>query len=370
MSEKHLAVLASFSGEGGVERMILNLAAGFVDLGCDVDLLVIRDKSAYLVSNIHPKIRICRLGVSHALSAVLPIASYLKSQKPVALLAAKDRASFAAVLAKKVAGSDCRLVARLGTTVSAALKDSAWFAKAVRYQMMHFTYANVDAAVAVSNGVADDLAVVSGCDPAKVSVIENPVITKDFYAKASESISHKWFEGDKRQRLPVILGMGRLTAQKDFSTLVKAFAMLNKEVPCRLVILGEGRERAKLESLAHELSVFEHLSMLGFVANPYPFLAQADLFVLSSAWEGSPNALTEALALGVPVVSTDCPSGPREILKEGKVCPLVPVGDEKSLYSAMKKTLLSPPPKDMLQQAASDYTQERSAKRYLELLLG
>ncbi len=369
MTEKHVAIVASFSGEGGVERMVLNLARGFLNLGCEVDLLAIRDKSAYL-SAIEPKIQLVKLGANHALGAILPLAFYLRDKKPRALLAAKDRASFAAVMAKKLSGSDCRLVARLGTTVSAALDGSSSVARVIRFQMMRFTYANVDVAVAVSRGVAEDLVKITSCSSSKVHVIANPVITTDFYEKAKEVVSHHWFEKDERRSCPVILGMGRLTRQKDFFTLVRAFAMLRQEMSCRLLILGEGRDREEIWALARELSVSEYLVMPGFVTNPYPLLAQSDLFVLSSAWEGSPNALTEALALGVAVVATDCPSGPREILQGGRVCPLVPVGDVKGLFEAMKKMLLSPPQKDALKQAASEYTQEASAKRYLELLIG
>ena len=156
----------------------------------------------------------------------------------------------------------------------------------------------------------------------------------------------------------MIVGIGRLTRQKDFPTLIRAFAAVRKKLPCRLIILGEGKDRGGLEHLAKRLSLSEQIAMPGFVENPYAYLKRAALFVLSSAWEGSPNALTEALALGVPVVATDCPSGPREILKDGAIGCLVPVGDPDALAAAMLATLSAPPDETLLKSAVREYTVE------------
>jgi glycosyltransferase involved in cell wall biosynthesis len=135
------------------------------------------------------------------------------------------------------------------------------------------------------------------------------------------------------------------------------------------MILGEGRDRITLEQLAGELGVADRVALIGFRPNPYAYLQRARLFVLSSAWEGSPNALTEAMALGVPVVATDCPSGPREVLDGGRLAPLVPVGDVQALAMAIRTTLSNPPEPDLLRQSVAGYSMMRSSSRYLEVLL-
>ena len=143
---------------------------------------------------------------------------------------------------------------------------------------------------------------------------------------------------------------------------------MRAELTARLVILGEGRDREALTALADSLGVGADVAMPGFMANPYPWLARARLFVLSSAWEGSPNALTEALALGVPAVSTACPSGPDEILADGRHGPLVPVGDVDAMAAAMLRTLRAPRDPDGLREAVAEYNAATSARRYLTLM--
>ena len=165
-----------------------------------------------------------------------------------------------------------------------------------------------------------------------------------------------------------VLGIGRLTRQKDFPTLIRAFAVVRRQRPLRLIILGEGRDRAALEQLAAREGVGADVALPGFQANPYAWLARARLFVLSSAWEGSPNALTEAMALGVQVVATDCRSGPRELLDAGRYGQLVPVGDAEALAGAMREALDHPLPPEILKSAVRDYAAETSARRYLEVL--
>jgi glycosyltransferase involved in cell wall biosynthesis len=166
----------------------------------------------------------------------------------------------------------------------------------------------------------------------------------------------------------VIIGMGRFTEQKDFATLIRAFARLRANRNCRLILLGRGRLQADYQALAEQLGVAADIAYPGFADNPYSYLARARLFVLSSAWEGSPNALTEALALGVPVVATDCPSGPRELLDGGRYGALVAVGDDAALAQAMAATLDAPPPAAGLRRAVADYTVEASARAYLAAL--
>lgn len=165
-------------------------------------------------------------------------------------------------------------------------------------------------------------------------MVRNPNITPEFYAQAREPVDHPWFGPDQP---PVIMGVGGLRTQKDFATLIQAFALLHARLPCRLMILGQGRQQGRLLRLTRDLGVAEDVALPGFESNPYRFLARAKLFALSSLWEGSPNVLTEALALGTPVVSTDCRSGPREITRDGSFGALVPVGDVAALRPRWKR---------------------------------
>lgn len=359
-----LPILISFSGEGGPERMVLNLAEGIAARGIAVDVLAIRADSAHL-GQLPDGVRLVDLGVRHSGLAAGPLAKYLRRARPAALLAAKDRAIRAAVTARLLAGVDCRIVGRLGTNLSAALEGRSGLARWLRLAPMRLYYRHVDRVVAVSEGVAADTARLTGLAAARISVVRNPVVTPHLAELAAAPAPHAWLTdgGD-----PVILGAGRLTEQKDFVTLLRAFARVNATRPARLAILGEGRLRAMLENLATELGVRERVLLPGFDANPYTWMAHARLFVLSSAWEGSPNVLTEALALGVPVVATDCPSGPREVLAAGRFGPLAPVGDDARLAAAMLTTLAAPLPPETLQAAVADYTQAAAAGGYLAAL--
>lgn len=349
--------------------MIVNLCNGLVRLGCRVDLLSVKDKAPHLAS-LDPAVTFVKLRASHALSAVYPLSRYLRKARPLGLLAAKDRANLAAVIAKGIARVETRVVTRLGTTITASIRHRDPFCRFFWRLPPRLTYRLANAVVAVSNGVARDLSAVAGISESSIDVIPNPVITPDFFDRAAMPPGHPWFEARVDVRTtPVIFGMGRLTRQKDFPTLVRAFGIVREKRPCRLVIFGEGRDRAKLETMVSDLGLSRDVCLPGFVSNPYPCLSRASLFVLSSAWEGSPNALTEALALGIPVVSTDCPSGPREILADGKYGPLVPVGDHEAMAEAMLRTLEAPPETAFLQEAARAYTQEEASRRYLELLI-
>lgn len=363
---QRLAVLISFSGTGGVERMVMNLLPAFSQEGLAVDLLAILRKPAPELIRLNGSgLRVLDLGVGHTALAVPGLVRYLKTERPFALLAAKDRAIRAAVLAKRVSRADTRLVGRLGTHLSAAMANKPALIRWARQWPMREMYSAVDRIVAVSEGVAEDTRRIAKLPPEKIVVIRNPVITPEMMEKSRMPVDHPWFASSD---VPVILGAGRLTRQKDFSTLVRAFARVRAFIDSRLVILGEGRLRPSLEKLAADLGIADAVALLGHVANPYAYMARSSLFVLSSAWEGSPNVLTEALALGTPVVSTDCPSGPREILRDGLYGPLVPVGDVERLADAMLNTLQFPLENRLLREAASEYTVERSAARYLEVL--
>jgi glycosyltransferase involved in cell wall biosynthesis len=365
VSGRRLAVLISLSGEGGVERMVLNLVRAFASVpDLAVDLVLIREESRHL-RNLPSGVNVIRLGVRHSAFSIPAIARYLRTVRPDALLAAKDRAGRAALLARWFSGAPVRVVVRLGTTLSEAIKDKGALARWLRYLPIRLLYRLADGIVAVSEGVATDVAAISRLPLDRIHVIRNPVITPELARQASESVDHPWLADSG---VPVVLGMGRLTRQKDFPTLIRAFARIRQKRPVRLIILGDGRDRGELLRCAERAGVADDVDLPGFQANPYAWLARVQAFILSSAWEGSPNALTEAMALGVPVASTDCRSGPRELLAGGRFGPLVPVGDQQALANAIAKVLDEPLPAYELRAAVADYSAQVSAGRYLEVL--
>ncbi len=365
MSAPDLAILVSFSGAGGVERMVLNLVNAIAEQGVKVDLLLIKTDSRHLQA-IHPSVNRIDLGSGHTLTSLPALTRYLRRVRPPCLLAAKDRAGRIAVIARALAGAkETRLGLRLGTNLTAAFAHKSPWRMRLRRLPIRLLYPKLDAIIAVSEGVRQDTLAVSGVEPARVHVVRNPVITPALLTAADAPPPHPWLGDDAS---PVILGAGRLTLQKDFPTLIRAFAQLRASRPCRLIILGQGRQREALESLARELGVEQDLALPGFTADPYPYMRHTDLFTLSSRWEGSPNVLTEAMALGTPVVATDCPSGPSELLNGGRIAPLVPVGDWRALADAMAQVLAQPPAAEILQQAVREYNAGTSATRYLEIL--
>ena len=350
---------------GGAERVMVNLARGFVERGLQVDLVLAKAEGPYL-SQVPQSVRVVDLKSKRVLYSLPGLVRYLRRERPKALLYAMDHANVVALWAKKLARVPTRVVVSVHSTISIATKR----AKNMRGRMMPLFirkfYPWADAVVAVSKGVAEDLLKIAGLPKEKIRVIYNPVITPDLLTKAEEPVDHPWFRPGEP---PVILGIGRLTEAKDFPTLIRAFALVRKERPARLMILGEGEERPKLEALVRELGLEKDVALPGFVDNPYKYMKRAAVFVLSSRWEGLPTVLIEALALGMPVVSTDCPSGPREILNGGRWGRLVAVGDVGSMAKAIEETLARPV-SQMAQGALSSFELATVIDRYLNVLLG
>ncbi len=362
-TDTRVAAFVSFSGRGGVERMVLRLLGAFVERGFAVDLIAVGANA--LAEPLPPGVRLVDAGTDHTRMALPALCRYLRRQRPAALLAAKDRAIRTAIVARALTGVPTRLVGRLGTNLSAALEGRSAIQRWWRCAPMQRLYPRIDAVVAVSEGVAADTRHITGLPAERVHVVRNPVITTELPGLIAEPVVHRWLDTGS---VPVVMGAGRLTRQKDFVTLIRAFARMRRVRDARLIILGEGGERSHLETCAAEAGVAEAVDLVGQVHNPYAWMARADLFVLSSAWEGSPNVLTEAAACGTPVVATNCPSGPRELLADGRYGPLVPVGDDEALATAMAHVLAEPTPASLLREAVAGYTVEASADGYLRCL--
>lgn len=225
-------------------------------------------------------------------------------------------------------------------------------------------YPRAPAIVAVSEGVADDILAQTAAAAGKVHVINNAVDGDTLRESARAPVTHEWLDKTNHS---VFIAVGRLHRAKGFDTLLDAFARVRQTLDSRLIILGEGEDRDRLEAQAASLGIDRVVHMPGQVSNPWAYMARCDAFVLSSRWEGFVNALLEALALGLPVVATDCHSSPREILKSGDYGKLVPVDDSASLSEAMLETIRNPPPASHQQQRAADFTPERITGLYIEL---
>lgn len=364
MSVKRIAVVISFSGQGGVEKMVMNLLRQFACYSnLRLDLLLIRAQGPYL-EGIPDNVNIIRLKAKHTLTSIPELRRYLRQSKPEAMLVAKDRAGRAALIAKMLARVDTRIVIRLGTHLSTALAQRSAFNRWLRTAPMQFLYPRAHKVVAVSEGVRQDTLLLTAMANDDVVVVRNPVVTDTMKSQASAASPHAWFDEDT----PVLLGIGRLSRQKDFPTLIRAFAQARQTRALRLIILGEGGDREALQQLIKMLDLEAVVAMPGFDNNPYRWLVRADLFVLSSLWEGSPNALTEALALGVPSISTRCPSGPNETLAEGRYGTLLEMGDSDAMAKAILSTLAKPMASEELQHAVAEYKDTISAGHYLRLL--
>lgn len=365
-SKRRIAIVSLSFDVGGVERMLTNLAGGFASHGIDVDLLVKNIDKPFLDIKI-PKIQVHQINGSSEKENVNAICDYFRQQIPSCVLSSKPKDDSLMLTAKRKSGLPIRTVIRSPVNISSQLrlKRRNPIKKWLVYRDTRNRYQQADAIIAVSKGVAQDIAHITGLGQEKVHVLPNPVITPQMLALSGRSAAHPWLEN---KRFPVIVGSGRLSRQKNFQLLIRAFARVRERCNCRLIILGSGRYRARLDKLSQDLGVSEHVDLAGFKQNPYAILANADLFVLSSNWEGSPNALTEAMAMGVPVVATDCDSGPRELLKNGELGPLVPVGDQSALSEAIYQTLQNPIQGSRLQQAAQPYHLENSTREYLKVL--
>lgn len=345
---------------------MLNLAEEAAARGYRVDIVLARTGGA-LSSEVSGKIRLIHLDASRPLTAVPALVRYLYGERPRALLSTLTSANMAALLASRLTGNAVRCVVREASTLSIELKHSSPLNRFLLPILFRWSLSQADAVVAPSRGVADDLARVAGIPRSNIRVIYNPVVSNRLLEKSREPSSHRWLQGEG---IPVIVGIGRLTRQKDFATLIRAFSLLQKRLPSRLIILGDGEDRTSLDELCKRLGVGAIVDMPGFVPNPYAVLSRSALFVLSSRWEGLPGVLIEALACGTKVVATDCPSGPREILCDGLYGELCPVGDAAAMEAAMFRSLTGEFVAENSSNWVNQFALESRTDEYLDVLVG
>lgn len=362
-SETIAIYLPSLRG-GGAERVMVTLSNTFAERGYTVDLVLASATGPYL-SEVSPSVNVVDLKRSRVITSLPVLLRYLLKRKPTVLLSAMGHANLVALLAKKLAGGNTRVVVSERNDISIEANQSKGLRSLIIRSLNRYLYRSADVVHAVSHGVAKASSVELGLPLERIQVVYNPVVTQRMLEMSRANIDLPWLVKDERK---MIIAAGRLTKQKDFATLIRAFALVQSKINARLVIMGEGELRSDLEQLVSENSLQEVVSLPGFVVNPFAVMKQADLFALSSAWEGLPNVLIQAMACGTPVVSTDCPSGPAEILENGKWGRLVPVGDVEALAKAMLDTLTETEHPDVASRAAY-FSVERAADEYLKLLL-
>ena len=402
----HIAFgIASLAEGSGVEGVVMRIARGLADRGHRIDIVMLSPQVGYWEFLLSPSIRLVALARSS--EPVLPtefqrelfflggtpptwltrwetglkflkihgynlramylfdhvrqtIASlfYIRQERPDCILPSVSGPEDAMLLAARLAPGSPPIV----PIVHAMLRPY----RKIRSKYL-LLYPHADHVVGVSRGVAANVADVPGVDRSKVSAIYNPVYSDEMPKRALKSLDHPWMNDDGP---PVVLAAGRFSKDKDFPTLLRAFRRLSERRLVRLLILGEGRWRKRYEALIHRLDLSDRVSMPGKVDDPLPYMARAAVFVLSSLREGFGLVLIEALACGCPVVSTDCPCGPFEILEGGRWGELVPVGKDDELADAIERTLDNPLPREVLRRRAEFFTVDKAVDQYEKLIAG
>lgn len=363
--KQHVAIYLPSLRGGGAERVMTTLANAFAERGLTVDLVLAGAEGPYL-KELSSRVRVVDLKAGRVTRSLPGLVAYLRRERPQAMLTALNHANVIAILARFLARVPTRLVvSERNTLTEEATRNQGMAARAV-FLLMRWLYPHADGIIAVSDGAAEVLSRFASIPRQRITTVYNPYDLLTIQQRASLALDHPWFSPGAP---PVVLGIGRLTAQKDFASLISAFAQLRTQRSAKLMILGEGELRSDLQALADSLGLgTENFCLHGFVDNPFAYLARCGVFVLSSRWEGLPNVLIQALGCGAPVVSTNCPSGPAEILGNGQWGRLVPVGDVNALAHAMTSTLDESQHPDVIRRAG-DFGVERSVEGYLEVLL-
>lgn len=355
-----IVLFISRYGAGGVERMLVNTARALSGRGLRVGIALTNAEGAYL-DELPPTIQRIMLtgnlvtGLAEALAKHIPTVAISGKLDDDRILAdARDRA-----------GVPTRIHFRVGNPLGYRLSARGLnpLGRWLKLRELRELYGRADGFIAVSDGNKADLQRSLGVPEERIQVLPNPVITPEFFDRAKVDPGHPWLIPDAP---PVILGVGGLRTQKDFGNLIRAFAHTRRQRTCRLIILGEGRQRRRLERLAARLGVSADFDLPGWRAETYAFMARASVFVLSSRWEGLANVLIEAAALGTPIVATDCHYGPREVLQQGRYGELVPPRDPKSLSGAIERVLDQPPTRKHTSAAALPYYMDEAGRRYAE----
>ncbi|WP_051865628.1 glycosyltransferase [Metabacillus indicus] len=335
-----IALFIPVLGFGGAEKVMITLANGLAQRGHSIDLILVQKKGE-LLQEVSSDVNVIDLKSKKTFFSLVPLIRYLRRQKPEFLISALDNANIISSLAMTFSFSKTRHIPTLHTNLMRSYKKTRKFVQKINPFLLKAAFRRANKIVAVSKGTAAASAQFLGIPETKIEVIYNPVLDPSIKKKAEVNLNHPWLADRK---VPVVLAVGRLFEAKDYPTLLKGFAAVLKHTPAKLIIAGDGKEsiRKELKDLAKELQIDSEVDFIGFSENPYSYIKHADVFVLASKWEGFGNVLAEALYLGTAVVSSDCESGPREILKNGDFGLLFPVGDADKLSEALLQQLSEP----------------------------
>lgn len=350
----------SFRG-GGAEKMMVQIANELHLRGHDIELILVKASGPY-ESLVDPGIRTTELGGSNTLEILYNLWRHLRGNDIDVLLSTMEIPNIISVIATQYPTS-VPVVLRSANINS--MKERHGKYKLIP-KLKRLTYPRSTAIITISDGVAHDLSDTTGINETEMTTIYNPAYDPSIPEKTQEPVDIGWLNDDNKR---VSIGVGHLKPQKDFTTLIRAVYQVNKEEDLYLIILGEGGLDNHLKFVAEKLGIRDRVSFPGFVDNPYAYMAKADVFVLSSAWEGFGNVIVEAMACGTPVVCTDCPGGPSEIMEDGSYGPLIPVGDEKAMATAIREVLADPIDSSTLHSRAKNFAIKPIVDQYEGVLL-
>lgn len=361
MTRKIAFLLPSLRG-GGAERLSLTLAHEFARAGYEPEFVLMQAEGELLVEA-EASFRVHDLGSARARQVPRSLSRYLKDCQPDAMIAAMWPLTVIAPLAARMAGFRGKVLVSEHSTLSLQYAQWGKLHRVLLRASTFVAYRLASARVGVSQGACADVAALSGMPPDKFVTIFNPIPAATQPSPDAMDAAHAiWGTGGPR-----ILAVGRLIAAKNHRLLLHAFAAMPRR-DARLMLLGHGPDEADLRTLAAALGIAHRVVFAGFHVDPAPFYATADLFVLSSDYEGFGNVIVEALSFGLRVVSTDCPAGPDEILLGGRYGRLVPVGNAPALAGAMEDALDAPVDRAALVRRASEFAPDIAARQYLALL--
>jgi glycosyltransferase involved in cell wall biosynthesis len=363
-NENKIVLFAPNIGVGGAEFVVGSLVNGLVRENIKV-VLILATKHSTSLEHISTDVELIQFNHSRTVYSIFSLIKYLRNNKEIKLLSHLSRANRIALLANLLTGRNSLVSVVEHTTHSYAIKKKKVIPRMINKIIYKYLYPTAENIIHVSEEAARDLEIMYGWERGKVKVAYNPIVPDRGIKVNGNKPPHPWFE---KHEIPVILGVGRLIPDKNYSMLVSALSIIKNKCNCRLIILGQGPERDKLEKQIAELELQDHVCLAGYVHDPYNYMKYADVFVLSSRREGLPTVLIEAMACGCPVISTNCLSGPSEILDNGKYGYLVDVDNENALAEAILSTLAKPPSSDILVERAKKYSISNSVERYIEIL--
>lgn len=358
-----VSILLPDLGAGGAERVSIDLARQFVLAGYEVEFVLMRAEGQFLYEA-KRQFSVVDLGVDRVRGVPRALARHLQKNRPDVLIASMWPLTSMAVLGRVLSGQVCKLLLVEHCVLSSQYSGKGLLHSIFMRASMSCTYPFADGIAAVSKGAAEDLRRQLVISSGRVHVLYNPIPSRGQPSEDQKKMAEALWQCPPRERL---LAVGTFKSQKNLPLLLNAFAKLSR-AETRLMLVGQGEEEERLRELANELQISDRVIFAGFHVDPSPFYATASAYVLSSNDEGFGNVLVEALSFGLPVVSTDCPSGPSEILEKGRWGRLVPVGNAQALAEAMNTTLSQAVDREALKQRAADFAPEVSAGRYFKLL--